>query len=82
MTKKYLTKDGETRYMLQAYFGVDPFTGKQKRTTRRGFKRKRTQRKQNVSYCYQSKKMDLQITPANRYLKRWLISGWKAMKQL
>lgn len=38
MIKKYLTKDGETRYMLQAYLGVDPFTGKQKRTTRRGFK--------------------------------------------
>jgi integrase len=38
MIKKYLTKDGETRYMLQAYLGVDPFTGKQRRTTRRGFK--------------------------------------------
>lgn len=24
--------------MLQAYLGVDPFNGKQKRTTRRGFK--------------------------------------------
>ena len=76
MTKKYLTKDGETRYMLQAYFGVDPFTGKQKRTTRRGFKTQKDAKKA------ESKKMDLQITPANRYLKRWLISGWKAMKQL
>lgn len=38
MIKKYLTKDGETRYMLQAYLGVDPVTKKEKRTTRRGFK--------------------------------------------
>ena len=45
MIKKYLTKDGETRYMLQAYLGVDPFTGKQKRTTRRGFKTQKEARK-------------------------------------
>ena len=43
--KKYLTKDGETRYMLQAYLGVDPFTGKQKRTTRRGFKTQKEAKK-------------------------------------
>lgn len=45
MIKKYLTKDGETRYMLQAYLGVDPFTGKQKRTTRRGFKTQKEAKK-------------------------------------
>lgn len=38
MIKKYLTKDGETRYMLQAYLGINPVTKKEKRTTRRGFK--------------------------------------------
>ena len=41
MIKKYTTKNGETRYMLKAYLGVDPLTGKQKRTTRRGFKSKK-----------------------------------------
>ena len=45
MIKKYLTKDGETRYMLQAYLGVDPFTGKQKRTTRRRFKTQKEAKK-------------------------------------
>lgn len=45
MIKKYLAKDGETRYMLQAYLGVDPFTGKQKRTTRRGFKTQKEAKK-------------------------------------
>lgn len=45
MIKKYLTKDGETRYMLQAYLGVDPFSGKQRRTTRRGFKTQKEAKK-------------------------------------
>lgn len=36
--KKYTKKDGSTVYMFQAYLGVDPLTGKKKRTTRRGFK--------------------------------------------
>lgn len=38
MIKKYTTKDGETRYLLQIYLGIDPVTKKEKRTTRRGFK--------------------------------------------
>ncbi|MDQ0352467.1 integrase [Alkalibacillus filiformis] len=36
--KKYTKKDGSTAYMFNAYLGVDPVTGKKKRTTRRGFK--------------------------------------------
>ena len=36
--KKYTKKDGTTAYMFQAYLGIDPLTGKSKRTTRRGFK--------------------------------------------
>ncbi len=31
-------KNGETRYEFPVYLGVDPLTGKQKRTTKRGFK--------------------------------------------
>ena len=31
-------KNGETRYLFQTYLGVDPLTGKERRTTRRGFK--------------------------------------------
>ena len=36
--KKYIKKDGSTAYMFNAYLGVDPSTGKSKRTTRRGFR--------------------------------------------
>lgn len=36
--KKYTKKDGSTAYMFNAYLGIDPLTGKSKRTTRRGFK--------------------------------------------
>ncbi|MEX3624174.1 site-specific integrase [Viridibacillus arvi] len=46
MTKKrtstiesYTLNNGQKRYMFQLYIGVDPLTGKQKRTTRRGFKK-------------------------------------------
>ncbi|PTG17020.1 site-specific integrase [Staphylococcus chromogenes] len=41
MIKKYKKKDGSTAYMFVAYLGTDPITGKQKRTTRRGFKTER-----------------------------------------
>lgn len=36
--KKYIKKDGSTAYMFNTYVGIDPKTGKTKRTTRRGFK--------------------------------------------
>lgn len=36
--KKYTKKDGSTAYQFNAYLGIDPLTGKTKRTTRRGFK--------------------------------------------
>lgn len=38
MIKKYTVKNGETRYLFQTYLGIDPITGKERRTTRRGFK--------------------------------------------
>lgn len=38
MIKKYTTKNGKTRYLFQSYLGIDPLTGKERRTTRRGFK--------------------------------------------
>ena len=38
MIKKYTTKHGEIRYLFQTYLGIDPLTGKERRTTRRGFK--------------------------------------------
>lgn len=41
MIKKYKLKNGDTRYMFQIYVGTDKATGKQKRTTRRGFKTKK-----------------------------------------
>lgn len=35
--QKYIKKDGTTAFMFRAYLGIDPQTGKAKRTTRRGF---------------------------------------------
>lgn len=37
----YELKNGDKRYMFQLYVGIDPLTGKEKRTTRRGFKTKK-----------------------------------------
>lgn len=37
----YKLKNGQKRYMFQIYVGVDPLTGKEQRTTRRGFKTKK-----------------------------------------
>lgn len=42
--KKY-TKGGEKYYMFQVYLGKDKLTGKEIRTTRRGFKTKKEAQK-------------------------------------
>lgn len=34
----YQLKNGEKRYKFQVYIGTDSLTGKQKRTTKRGYK--------------------------------------------
>ncbi|MGX7058368.1 site-specific integrase [Vagococcus humatus] len=39
--KQYVKKDGSKAWLFQAYLGVDPLTGKDIRTTRRGFKNKK-----------------------------------------
>lgn len=39
--KSYKLKNGETRYEFPVYLGVDPLTGKQKRTMKRGFKKRK-----------------------------------------
>ncbi|MFJ7952192.1 tyrosine-type recombinase/integrase [Lysinibacillus sp. NPDC096418] len=39
--KSYSLQNGEKRYQFQLYVGVDPLTGKEQRTTRRGFKTKK-----------------------------------------
>lgn len=39
--KKYTLSTGEPRYMFQVYLGLNPLTGKETRTTRRGFKTKK-----------------------------------------
>lgn len=41
LVQSYKNKHDETLYMFQVYLGSDELTGKQKRTTRRGFKTKR-----------------------------------------
>lgn len=38
MIKEYTKKDGSKAYMFRMYLGIDPITGKQRGTTRRGFK--------------------------------------------
>lgn len=39
--KEYKLKNNETRYMFKTYLGINPYTGEQVHTTRRGFKTKR-----------------------------------------
>lgn len=39
--KEYIKKDGSKAYMFQTYLGVDPVTGKPRKTTRRGFSTKK-----------------------------------------
>ena len=39
--KSYSLQNGDKRYQFQLYVGVDPLTGKEQRTTRRGFKTKK-----------------------------------------
>jgi integrase len=39
---KYKTADNELRYEFQLYLGIDPQTGRKKRTRRRGFKTKKS----------------------------------------
>ncbi len=39
--KMYTKKDGSKAYQYQSYLGVDPATGKSRKTTRRGFKTKK-----------------------------------------
>lgn len=41
MIKKYKKKDGSQAWKIVAYLGVDPATGRQRRTTRQGFATKR-----------------------------------------
>lgn len=41
MIKEYYLKDGSKRYYFQIYLGKDPETGKDVRTTKRGFKTKK-----------------------------------------
>lgn len=38
--KEYIKQDGSKAYMFQTYLGVDPVTGKPRKTTRRGFSTK------------------------------------------
>ncbi|PEU67485.1 site-specific integrase [Bacillus cereus] len=39
--KSYITNKGEKRYKFQVYLGIDPITGKTKKTTKQGFKTKK-----------------------------------------
>ncbi|MGF9977103.1 Arm DNA-binding domain-containing protein [Viridibacillus arvi] len=39
--KSYSLQNGEKRYQFQLYAGVNPLTGKEQRTTRRGFKKRK-----------------------------------------
>lgn len=43
--KSYQKKDGKTYFMFKLYIGVDPLTGKEQYTTRRGFKSEKEAKK-------------------------------------
>ena len=74
MIKKYTTANGETRYMLKTYLGVDPLTGKQKRTTRRGFKSKKEAKQASCNLKQRSK--SLQKYTKTIPLKKSPKCGW------
>lgn len=44
MIKEYIKKDGTRAYMFKVYLGKDMLTGKERHTTRRGFKTRREAR--------------------------------------
>src|SRR5690625_2041467 len=54
MVKSYKLKNGEKRYKFQIYVGVDPLTGRERRTTRRGFKTQREARLERARLSLQS----------------------------
>ncbi|EAF6236009.1 site-specific integrase [Listeria monocytogenes] len=56
--KPYQSKSGEGLYMFQLYCGVDPLTGKKKRTTRRGFKT-------NYEADLELKRLELELSQEN-----------------
>lgn len=65
--KKYTKKDGSTAYMFNAYLGMDPLTGKKKRTTRRNFKTKAAAKKELKKIVYdasigKTKKKEINLT--------------------
>ena len=72
MIKKYTMKNGETRYLFQTYLGVDPLTGKERRTTRRGFK--------TIKEAKQAERNLLLDVEENGPLKMLLIYGMRIIK--
>lgn len=61
MITKYTKKDGSTCYQFQAYLYTDEATGKQVRTTRRGFKTYKDAKKELVKLKHQALTKSVQL---------------------
>ncbi|MGW7932117.1 site-specific integrase [Staphylococcus xylosus] len=75
MIKKYTKKNGQTAYMVSMYLGKDPITGKERRTTRRGFTSKREAKLAEAKLQTQINENGLtrnDITTFNELYELWL----------
>lgn len=71
--EKYTLADGSIRYLFKIYLGLDPLTGKELRTTRRGFK---TQKEAELALA----RMKLEI--ANGTYKKTQVETYKEVYDL
>lgn len=62
-------KNGKTFYMFQLYIGIDPLTGKVRKTTRRGFKTKKEASSNSLDCNLKSTKARMYANPLKRIAK-------------
>lgn len=67
--KKYTLKNGSSRFEFQLYLGKDPLTGKDKQTTRRGFKTRKEAAEELKKLQFQLANGDLYSSPQKPVIK-------------
>ncbi|MDA9472682.1 site-specific integrase [Enterococcus sp. 5H] len=78
--RKYTKKDGSTAYMFNAYLGIDPLTGKSKRTTRRGF---RTQKEAKLALSrLEIENQGAEQTKENKFTFKQVYKMWLEQHKL
>lgn len=74
--KKYKDKDGKTKYKFQVYLGIDPLTGKKKRTNRQGFNTLREAKIAKARLLTGVEKTKIEHLTFNEVYNEW----WKTYK--